>query len=66
MQGVDGKLFKDANGVKFVVEAIDIALKNGSGWTKYRFMNPATNKIRDKVVYSEKFEDIVIVRGVYE
>ena len=66
MQGVDGKLFKDSNGVKFVVEAIDMAVKNGSGWTKYRFMNPATNTIQNKVVYSEKLDDIVIVSGVYE
>jgi signal transduction histidine kinase len=42
---------KDADGKELVREMIDLAKTQGSGWTEYRWMNPATQKIQKKKTF---------------
>ena len=56
---------KDPDGKAFVAERIELAKQKGSGWQQYKFMNPATKHVEEKVAYFEKVDDVVIVCGAY-
>ncbi len=64
-----GKSFaaeKDADGKAFVAERLALAKKDGKGWQEYKFLNPATKKVEDKVAYFELVDDVVLVCGAYK
>lgn len=56
---------KDADGKAFVAERIQLAKEKGKGWQEYKFMNPATKQVEQKVAYFEKAGDVVISCGAY-
>jgi cytochrome c len=56
---------KDQDGKYLIKEMVDIANGAGSGWIEYKWPNPLTNKIEDKVSYIEKMGDYFVGVGVY-
>lgn len=56
---------KDPDGKAFVAERVKIAREKGSGWQDYKFMNPVTSKIEQKVAYFERVKDVILVCGAY-
>lgn len=56
---------KDPDGKPFVAERVKIAKEKGSGWQDYKFMNPATGRIEQKVAYFERVDDVILVCGAY-
>lgn len=64
-----GKSFideKDADGKLFVRQRIEIAKKAGKGWQEYRFLNPVSGKVEDKVAYFELVDGFVVASGAYK
>jgi signal transduction histidine kinase len=64
-----GKLLideKDADGKAFVRERIAIVKKAGKGWQEYKFQNPVSKKIEDKVAYCELTDGLVVCSGAYK
>jgi signal transduction histidine kinase len=57
---------KDADGKAFVRERIAIAKQHGKGWQEYKFQNPVSKKIEDKVAYFEAADGVVVVSGAYK
>ncbi len=56
---------KDPDGKLFVAERVKLAKEKGSGWQDYKFMNPANNKVEQKVAYFERVDDVILVCGAY-
>lgn len=63
--GVDGKSLKDSDGKLFVVEIVNMAKSQGSGWVDYKWPHPLTKEIQSKSVYLERVDDLVISCGFY-
>jgi signal transduction histidine kinase len=70
--GVDGARIgknvmedRDADGKLFVKERIEIAKKAGKGWADYKYKNPTSGKIEQKVSYFERVDDVLVTCGVY-
>lgn len=64
-----GKSFieeKDPDGRYFVRERMEIAKKHGKGWQEYKYLNPVSKKLEDKVAYFELVDGVVIVSGAYK
>ena len=64
-----GKLLideRDVDGRQFVKERIEIARKHGKGWQEYKFANPTTGKVEQKVAYFEVHDGVVVVAGAYK
>lgn len=64
-----GKVFmeeKDVDGKQFIRERLEIVKQHGKGWQEYKWMNPATKTIEQKVAYFEKAGDVVIMAGAYK
>ena len=57
---------KDPDGKLFVKERIEIVKKSGKGWQEYKFHNPATNKVEQKVAYFELADGVLLVAGAYK
>lgn len=57
---------KDPDGREFVRERLQLAKKHGKGWQEYKFHNPATNKVEQKVAYFELVDGVVLVAGAYK
>jgi len=58
---------KDQGGNYLVRAHIEIAKGPGSGWVSYKWPNPLTNKIEDKISYVEKMGDNYFLGvGVYK
>jgi cytochrome c len=57
---------KDPDGRLFVKERLELARKNRTGWQNYKFHNPATNKVEQKVAYFELVDGVVLVAGAYK
>lgn len=55
----------DADNKHFVRERVEIAKSMGSGWQDYKFSNPSTKKIEDKIAYIEKYDDFIVGSGAY-
>ncbi len=66
LRGVDFYYLKDADGKSFVKTLIQTAAEKGKGWIRYKWSQPKTKKVANKVVYLEKNGDYVAVSGVYE
>jgi len=57
---------KDQDGKFLIREMVDIAKGSGSGWIAYKWPNPITNKIEDKLSYVEKMGNYFVGVGVYK
>ncbi|APT32985.1 motility and Chemotaxis [Methylobacterium phyllosphaerae] len=56
---------KDPDGKLFIKERSDLALHNASFWQRYKFMNPATQKVEVKDMYCERLGETNVCGGVY-
>ena len=57
LQDIDGKMFFRT--------MIASAQNNGKGWEDYRWNNPLTQGIEQKSAYYERYEDVIVVCGIY-
>jgi cytochrome c len=57
---------KDEDGKLFVRERLAKAKADGKGWQEYKFMNPVTKKIEQKIAYFEVVDDVIVVCGAYQ
>ena len=57
---------KDADGKLFVQERVKIAREKGHGWQEYKFRNPATGKVEQKVAYFEAVDQVILAAGAYK
>ncbi len=58
--------YKDADGKEFMKEIMDMAKKQPSGWSDYKYRNPKTNEIEPKSTYFERADDLVFCNGIYK
>jgi signal transduction histidine kinase len=57
---------KDPDGKLFIQMIVDVAKTKGKGWTDpYKFRDPLTDKMAEKVIYVERVDDTWIGVGVY-
>lgn|GEM_PF-247170 len=65
--GTNGYDKKDANGNYFVRAVVESAKSNAIGFSQYPFLNPATQKVEDKLTASFYFRplNLVIATGEY-
>jgi cytochrome c len=64
-----GKLLiedKDADGKLFVKERIAIAKQHGKGWQEYKWENPVSHQIEQKVAYFELSDGVIVASGAYK
>ncbi|MCX7816401.1 MAG: cache domain-containing protein [Syntrophales bacterium] len=64
--GKDLYNLKDSAGKQFLKEIIDVAKSKGKGWVEYKWTNPVSKKVEDKVAYFEKVGDVILVCGYYK
>ena len=58
---------KDPDGKLFIQMIVDVAKTKGKGWTdSYKFRDPLTDKMAEKVIYVERVDDTWIGVGVYK
>jgi cytochrome c len=57
---------KDPDGKLFVKERVKIAKEQGKGWQEYKFANPSTGRVEQKVAYFERVDDVIVVSGAYK
>jgi signal transduction histidine kinase len=58
---------KDPDGKAFIQMIVDVAQTKGKGWTdSYKFRDPLTDKLAEKVIYVERVDDTWIGVGVYK
>jgi signal transduction histidine kinase len=57
---------KDVDGKQFVKERVEIAKRNGKGWQEYKFQNPLTKRVEQKVAYFERVGDVIVLCGAYK
>ncbi|MEA3290497.1 MAG: cache domain-containing protein [Campylobacterota bacterium] len=67
LNGKDLKNIQDTDGVYFIKEFVDVCKNNGSGIVTYKWENPKTKIIEDKISYVFYFEpfDWIIGTGEY-
>lgn len=63
---VDGNVFTDAKGKRFVKEVVDKANIQGTGWIDYTWANPITQELLPKSSYFEKTGNVVVSCGYYK
>lgn len=56
---------QDVDGKYFVKERVDLAQKQVSFWTEYKFANPVTKKIQMKDMYCETLNQTLVCAGIY-
>jgi hypothetical protein len=49
-----------------VKERVEIAKRNGKGWQEYKFQNPLTKRVEQKVAYFERVGDVIVLCGAYK
>lgn len=57
---------KDPDGKLFVKERVELAQAKGNFWQDYKFTDPLTKSIKDKQMYCEKHDKVVVCGGVYK
>ncbi len=59
---------KDVDGKFLVKDIIKVAKEKGEGWVEYRWMNPTTNKIQDKVTFVKMVPEhnVIVYIGIYK
>ena len=56
---------RDVNGKYFVREFIEVAKTKGSGWAEYFWPHPTTKKVRRKIAYVRRVEDMLVGCGAF-
>jgi cytochrome c len=64
--GVNLASIKDQDGRYLIQEMIAIARGPGSGWVEYKWPNPQTKRIEEKLTYIEKVGDYLVAAGVWK
>ncbi len=64
--GRDMGQLKDADGKEFVAEIIKISESGKPGWVEYRWPNPITKQVDDKITYVDAAEGLTFCAGVYK
>jgi cytochrome c len=54
------------DGTLYVKDRIRIAKERGKGWQEYKYLNPATGQIEQKVAYLELVDGVMIASGAYK
>lgn len=58
---------KDPDGKLFIQMICDLAKSKGKGWTdSYKFRNPTTDKVSEKIIYVERVGETWIGVGIYK
>jgi len=58
---------KDPDGKLFIQMICDLAKTKGKGWTdSYKFRNPTTDKVSEKIIYVERVGETWIGVGIYK
>lgn len=57
---------KDEDGIRFVRERVAKASADGKGWQEYKFRNPVTKKVEQKLSYFEVVDGVIVVCGAYK
>jgi cytochrome c len=57
---------KDPDGEFLIRKMIALAKGQGSGWMKYRWSDPLTDKIEEKTSYIEKMGNYFVGVGIFE
>jgi cytochrome c len=57
---------KDVDGKQFVKERLQIAREHGKGWQEYKFQNPQTKNVEQKIAYLERVGDLIVMCGAYK
>jgi cytochrome c len=59
---------QDVDGKYLIKDILEVAKTKGEGWTQYRWTNPATKKIQEKITYVVSVPDrgAVVYVGVYK
>jgi signal transduction histidine kinase len=65
MIGKDMGELRDTDGV-YITRGLMDAARKGGGTFKYKFLNPATQKVEVKTGYAEAEGDMMVASGVYE
>ena len=64
--GKDLKDLHDENGVYFIKKFVEVCKNKGGGVVKYKWLNPVTNKVEDKITYVVRFEPFNWIIGTGE
>jgi cytochrome c len=65
--GKDLITLKDPDGNHFIQMLCDLAKTKGKGWSdSYKFRNPTTEKMQEKVLYLERVGDSWVGVGIYK
>ena len=64
--GKDFMTVRDARGKLVAADIVKEAKEKGNGWIEYRWENPVTKMLEDKITYFEKVDDIIIAAGFYD
>src|SRR5476649_1554023 len=59
---------RDNDGKFFVKERVEMMSKgpDAKGWQDYKFMNPVSRQIEPKSMYIQRYEDLIVVCGIYK
>jgi cytochrome c len=59
---------QDIDGKYIVKDILEVAKTKGEGWVQYRWMNPATKKIAEKMTYVKSVpeREVIVYVGVYK
>jgi methyl-accepting chemotaxis protein len=57
---------RDPDNKLFVKERIEIAKMQSKGWQDYKFSNPTTKQIENKIAYVQKYENFIVGSGAYK
>lgn len=66
MVGRDATNSLDAAGKAYIKERIEMVKKDGKGEQDYKFLNPMTKQIENKVTFFEKVDDMIVAVGAYK
>lgn len=65
--GKDLIALKDPDGKPVTKMLVDLAKEKGKGWSsEFKFRNPLTNKIQNRVVYIERVGETFVGAGVFK
>jgi cytochrome c len=65
MVGKDATGAQDADGVPYIKQRMQTVKDKGKGEQRYKFLNPVTKEIENKITYFEKVGDGVVAVGAY-
>ncbi len=59
---------RDVDGKYLIKDILEVAKTKGEGWTQYRWMNPATNKIAEKSTFVKSVpeREAIVYVGLYK